>query len=138
MDTQVPGAEATVGPPPEEPIDYQLVRSIAQQVEDLALATTSRASLDEDAALLTELVRRLIREDYPDQFPATMGVFRAAYRVLDSPANPTSLDSDYRVYSHLKNLGRTAGALADVLDPRPISGVFVGRMGLPPEHRRAL
>ncbi|MFE5025305.1 hypothetical protein ACFRAO_18660 [Streptomyces sp. NPDC056656] len=138
MDTQVPGAEATVGPPPEEPIDYQLVRTTAQQVESLALATTSRASLDNDAALLTELVRRMIREDYPNRLPATMGVFRAAYRVLDSPANPTPLDSDYRAYSHVKNLGRTAGALADVLEPPPLRGGFVGRTGLPPEHRRAL
>ncbi|MFD3562803.1 hypothetical protein ACFWVU_24480 [Streptomyces sp. NPDC058686] len=114
------------------------MRTTAQQVESLALAATSRASLDEDAALLTELVRRMIREDYPNRLPATMGVFRAAYRVLDSPANPTSLDSDYRVYSHVKNLGRTAGALADVLEPPPLQSGFVGRTGLPPEHRRAL
>lgn len=135
MDTQVPGAEATVGPPPEEPIDYQLVRTTAQQVESLALAATSRASLDEDAARLTELVRRMIREDYPNRLPPTMAVFRAAYRVVDSPANPTSLDSDYRVYSHVKNLGRTAGALADVLDPPRSVTRFVARPGLPPEQQ---
>lgn len=135
MDTQVPGAGAQVGsPPPEEPIDYQLVRDAVRKVEGLVLARTSRACLDANADVVTELVRRMIREDYPDRLPTTTGVFRAAYRVLDGPTNPTSLDSDYSVYSHVKNLGRTAGALADVLMPsQPVHG-FVSRPGLPPER----
>ncbi|MEU6661283.1 hypothetical protein [Streptomyces sp. NPDC046821] len=99
----------------------------------MVLVATNRANLDEDAALLAGLVRRMIRADYPNRLPATMAVFRAAYRVLDSPANPTPLDSDYRVYSHVKNLGRTASALADVFDPRPAAR-FVARPGLPPEQ----
>lgn len=101
----------------EEPVDYQLVRSLVQRAEDLALAETNRADLDADARLLTEVVRRMVREDYPDHLPSTLVVFRTAYRVLDSPTNPTTLDSDYLVYTHVKNLGRAAGALADVLDP---------------------
>ncbi|MEB8341304.1 hypothetical protein [Streptomyces endophyticus] len=127
--------DVRVGPPAEEPIEYQLVRAIVRKVEELVLSETSRGSLDADNKLLTELVQRMIREDYPDQRPTTMAVFRSAYRVLSSPTNPTSLDSDYLVYAHVKNLARSVGALADVLDsPRSAAG-FIAQPGLPPERR---
>jgi hypothetical protein len=111
------------------------VRKVARQVEELALAETTRTSLDEDAELLTQLVQRMVREDYPDALRRTLVVFRSAYRVLESPTNPTSADSDYLVYAHVKNLGRAAGALADILSPPVTVRGFVARPGLPPEHR---
>ncbi|MFJ8931975.1 hypothetical protein ACIRLA_35935 [Streptomyces sp. NPDC102364] len=129
------GADTRVGLPAEEPIEYQLVRAVVRKAEELVLSETSRGGLDADNRLLTELVQRMIREDYPDQRPTTMAVFRSAYRVLSSPTNPTSLDSDYLVYAHVKNLARAAGALADVLDPPRTAAGFIARPGLPPERR---
>ncbi|MET8475448.1 hypothetical protein ABZY90_19470 [Streptomyces sp. NPDC006422] len=123
-----------MAPPAEEPIDYQTVRTIARQVEDLVLAETTRTGLDQDAELLTELVRRMVREDYPDHRPATLVVFRSAYRVLESPTNPTRFDSDYLVYTHVKNLGRAAAALADVLNPPAVVRGAVTRGRAPRLH----
>ncbi|MGD6761338.1 hypothetical protein ACOKM5_20605 [Streptomyces sp. BH097] len=135
MEAQAPNVSASRAPSAEEPIDYRLVRDVARQVEELVLAETNRADLDQEAALLTELVQRMVREDYPNALPRTSAVFRSAYRVLESPTNPTSADSDYLVYAHVKNLGRAAGALADVLNPPNTVLGFVARPGLPPERR---
>lgn len=111
--------QVDVRPTPEEPIDYAVVREVARATEALVLATTNRPALNQYEEILTEVVRRLIREDYPDQTAATISVFRTAYRVVDAPTKPTGNDSDYKMYSHVKNLARTAASLADVLDPQP-------------------
>ncbi|MEV3853905.1 hypothetical protein AB0J38_06210 [Streptomyces sp. NPDC050095] len=110
---------ADFGSTSDEAIDFPAVRQAAGAVEGLELMATSRPQLVHHERILTGLMRRMMRENHPDQKVATMTAFRAACRVVDSPTRPTSNDSDYRVYSHVKNLARAAACLADVLDPRP-------------------
>jgi hypothetical protein len=104
----------------EEPIDFTTVRRVVADAEEMALAEVDRPALDQRQNLLTDVVRRLMREDYPDRRQSTFLVFRQAYRAVDSPMRPGPDDSDFLAYQQVKNLARIAGALADVLDPKPV------------------
>ncbi|WP_428950934.1 hypothetical protein [Streptomyces sp. cg35] len=130
--------QADVRPTPEEPIDFTVVREAARRAEGLALNACTREEFFGRAEVLTETVRRLLREDHPDQSTETLTAYRGAYRLVDHPARPTSNDSAFRLHQHVRNLARSAAMLADVLDPQaPAPSRFVARPGLPPERRPA-
>ncbi|MFE5689113.1 hypothetical protein [Streptomyces sp. NPDC056512] len=100
----------------KEPIDFRAVRAAITEVNDTPLAALERPGIDEQTRCMAAHVRRMIRENGPDRPAYATPVFRAAYRVLDSPTTPTTLDSDWAAWKHLQNLAYSAAALADLLD----------------------
>ncbi|MCX4649210.1 MULTISPECIES: hypothetical protein [unclassified Streptomyces] len=100
----------------EEAIDFRAVRAAVTEVNDTPLAALERPGIEERTRCMAAHVRRMIRENGPDRPPYATSIFRAAYRVLDSPTRPTTLDSDWAAWKHLQNLAYSAAALVELLD----------------------
>ncbi|MFE0130176.1 hypothetical protein ACFWY6_01040 [Streptomyces sp. NPDC059037] len=99
---------------PEAPPDIEVMQQAIDAAIQSPLSKLDRADLDEQSEELAEHLRRLLREDYPEDVPAVRAVFRAAYRILDTPMRPTPADSDYTAWQHWRNLAHATDAVLDM------------------------
>ncbi|MET7515744.1 hypothetical protein ABZS88_20150 [Streptomyces sp. NPDC005480] len=103
----------------EGPIDFGAVRTAVEEVNATPLAELDRDGIEKRTRRIAAHVRRMIREDGPALPAHATPVFCVAYRVLDSPTKPTTLDSDWAAWKYLQSLSCSAAALADLLDQDP-------------------